>query len=157
MFPLTAHSLLSLSVSVVCFDASHWGRGQSPGPEWAEPEPAPRTEPESESPVSVIWPVTGVVWHHVGDITSVYLCWEASESAISPSWRAVTTSWLKILVSLTPYGKLYAKSDLDSLRICLFWVENKNQKVCLYLEWDTELEILDLAPEIGFLRFMVSV
>lgn len=96
-------------------------------------------------------------WRGWCDIMSVtwrlFICVENHQSLL-----AVTTSWLKILVSLTPYGKLYAKSDLDSLRICLFWVENKNQKVAyLYLEWDTELEILDLAPEIGFLRFMVSV
>ena len=43
----------------------------APGPEWAEPEPAPRTEPESESPVSVIWPVTGAGWHHVWCLSCV--------------------------------------------------------------------------------------
>ena len=153
--PNLAHSLPG--VSVVCFDASDWG--QSPAPALRALSERSRSQLRGRSQSPSHQSVSSGQWRERGDImcdaSHVWLdiCLAVQRQSIRncsiPWLRAVTTTlWLMTLWSL-----LY-HSDIDSLRMCFTswknWLKLKS-------ECESELEILDLAPEIGFLRFMVSV
>ena len=167
MVPVPAHSLLG--VSVVCFDASDWG--QSPAPalralsEQSRSQLRGRSQSPSHQSVSSgqwrgrcdIMCDASHVWHDICLVvkrSSIGHCnipliegchYYLTHDDISEPFAALIVNFLQTQ-TLIPKGSVFRVERIG-------W----RQKVCSHLECESELEILDLAPEIGFLRFMVSV
>ena len=150
---LLSHSLPG--VSVVCFDASDWG--QSPAPALRALSERSRSQLRGRSQSPSHQSVSSGQWRGRGDImcdaSHVWLdiCLAVQRKSIRNCIIPLMKGCHLLFDSWTLWSLMY-QSDIDSLRMCFTSWKNWLKSEC-----ESELEILDLAPEIGFLRFMVSV